>query len=44
MLIFLHININSLQLKNDEIRGIANKTKAAITRITESKLYHTIPD
>ena len=41
---FLHININSLLLKKDEIRCIANKTKAAIIGITESKLDHTVPD
>ena len=43
-LYFLHININSLLLKKDEIRYIANKTKAAIIRITVSKLDHTVPD
>ena len=41
---FLHININSLLLKKDEIRCIANKTKAAIIGITESELDHTVPD
>ena len=41
---FLHININSLLLKKEEIRCIANKTKAAIIGLTESKLDHTIPD
>ena len=41
---FLHININSLLLKKDEIRCIGNKTKAAIIGITESKLDHTVPD
>ena len=41
---FLHININSLLLKKDETRCIANKTKAAITGITESKLDHTVPN
>ena len=41
---FLHININSLLLKKDEIRCIANKTKAAIIGILESKLDHTVPD
>ena len=40
---FLQININSLLLKKDEIRCIANKTKAIIG-ITESKLDHTVPD
>ena len=41
---FLHININSLLSKKDEIRCIANKTKAAKIGITKSKLYHTVPD
>ena len=36
--------MNSLLLKADEIRCIANKTKAAIIGITESKLDHTLPD
>ena len=40
----LHMNINSLLLKKDEIRCIANKTKAAIIGITESKLNHNVPD
>ena len=41
---FLHININSLLPKIDELKFIANKTKAAIVGITESKLDHTVPD
>ena len=41
---FLYININSLLSKKDKIRCIANKTKAAIIGITESKLDHTVPD
>ena len=41
---FPHININSLLSKKDEIQCIANKTKAAIIGITESKLDHTVPD
>ena len=41
---FLHININSLLSKKDEIRCIANKIKAAIIGITESKLDHSVPD
>ena len=41
---FLHTNINSLLSKKDEIRCIANKTKAAVIGITESKLDHTVPD
>ena len=41
---FLHININSLLPKIYELKCIANKTKAAIIGITESKLDHTVPD
>ena len=41
---FLHININGLLPKIDELKCIANKTKAAIIGITESKLDHTVPD
>ena len=41
---FLHININSLLSEKDEIRCIANETKAAIIGITESKLDYTVPD
>ena len=41
---FLHININSLLPKIDELKCIANKTKAAIVGITESKLDHTVPE
>ena len=41
---FLHINLNSLLSKKDEIRCIAKKTKTAIIGITESKLEHTVPD
>ena len=41
---FLHININSLLSKKDEIRCIANKTKSAVIGITETKLNHTVPD
>ena len=40
----LHTNINSLLSKKDEIRCIANKTKAVIIWITESKLGHAEPD
>ena len=38
---FLHININSLLSKTDELKCIGNKAKAAIIGITESKLGHT---
>ena len=41
---FLHINIYSLLPKKYKIRCLANKTKAAITGITESKLDHTVPN
>ena len=41
---FLHININSLLPKIDELKCIANKTKAAIIGIIESKLHHTVSD
>ena len=41
---FLHININSLLPKIDELKCIANKTKATIIGIAESKLDHTVPD
>ena len=41
---FLHININSLLSKIDELKCIANKTKGTIIGITESKLDHTVPD
>ena len=36
--------MNILLSKKDKTRCIANKTKAIITGITESKLYHTVPD
>ena len=41
---FLHINMNSLLPKTDELKCIANKANAAIIRITESKLDHNEPD
>ena len=41
---FLHININSLLPKIDELKCIDNKTKAANIGITESKLDHTVRD
>ena len=41
---FLHININSLLPKIDELKCIADKTKAAIIEIAESKLDDTVPD
>ena len=41
---FIHIDINSLLPKTDELKFLVNKTKAAIIGITESKLDHTVPD
>ena len=42
---FFHININSLLPKIDELlRCIANKTKATVIGITESKFEHTVSD
>ena len=41
---FLHININSLLPKTDELKCIANKTKSTIIGIIESKPDHTVPD
>ena len=38
------MNINSLLSKKDEIRCVANITKAAIIQIAESKFDHTVPD
>ena len=43
-LCFLHININSLLPKIDELKCIANKTKTAIVGIIESKLDYTVRD
>ena len=39
---FIHININSLIPKIDEIRSIAQNTNAAVIGITESKLDETV--
>ena len=41
---FLHININSLLRKSDKLKCIANKNKATIIGITESKLDHPVSD
>ena len=38
----IHLNINSLLPKTDEIRYIAERTKAAVIGITESKLDESI--
>ena len=39
---FIHININSLWPKSDEVRYIANITNASIIGISETKLDETI--
>ena len=39
---FIHLNINSLLLKIDELRSIAKTTRAAIIGISESKLDKTV--
>ena len=39
---FIHININSLLPKIDEVRYIANITNASIIGISETKLDKTI--
>ena len=41
---FLHINVNSLLSKIDELRDIIGHTKPAILRITESKLDSSVSD
>ena len=41
---FLHININSLLCKIDELRQIAKKSNATIIGITESKLDKSVTD
>ena len=41
---FIHLNINSLLSKIDELRLIAKKSKATIIGITESKLDGTVLD
>ena len=41
---FLHFNINNLLPKIDELKFIANKTKAVVIGITELKPDHTIPN
>ena len=38
----IHLNVNSLLLKTDEIRYIAERTKAVVIGITESKLDESI--
>ena len=39
---FLHLNINSLLLKIDELRHIARLTNAAVIGISESKLDDSV--
>ena len=41
---FIHLNINSVLSKIDELRIIANKPKASVIGITESKLDKTVLD
>ena len=41
---FLHININSLLPKTDELKCIANKSKATIFGKAGSKLDYYVPD
>jgi len=41
---FIHLNINSLLPKIDELKLIAKKTNAAIIGITESKLDASVSD
>ena len=39
---FIHINVNSLLPKIDELRSIAKKSNAAVIGITESKLDDSV--
>ena len=41
---FLHINVNSLLSKIDELRDVVGDTKPAILGITESKLDSSVSD
>ena len=41
---FLHINVNSLLSKIDELRDVVCHTKPAIVGITESKLHSSVSD
>ena len=38
----MHLNINSILQKLDELKTIAGNTKAAIIGIKESKVYNSI--
>ena len=40
----IHLNINSILSKIDELRVIAKKSRASVIGITESKLDKTVPD
>ena len=40
----IHLNINSLRSKIDELRAIAKKSRATVIGITESKLDETVLD
>ena len=41
---FIHVNVNSLLSKTEELRDVVGYTKPAILRITESKLDSSAPD
>ena len=43
-LLFLHLNVNSLLPKIEEIRDLAEKTDASVIGISESKIYKSITD
>ena len=40
----IHLNINSLLSKIDELRAITKKSRAAVIGITESKLDESVTD
>ena len=40
----IHLNINSVLSKTDELRVVAKKSKAAVIGVTESKLDATVLD
>ena len=41
---FLHINVNSLLSKTDELRHVVGHSKSAMLGITESKLDNSVSD
>ena len=41
---FIHVNINSILSKIDELRLIAHKSRAAVIGITESKIDDSVLD